>query len=281
VLDTLTTLSGDVLDLGAYGEDFHHRFEALTGMQAWKLERLQDFHQPESPSWMRYQAGDIDESFRMLEENRAELVAMFADLEQRNAQVLRVRVVERPLTPYLHWELHSLRIRAQCGERVRVVGPDAVAHLEQAGTLPEVVTLGQDVTYRILYDDAGVLAGCVRHTAPAVTASCREQIRALYQDAEPLESYFTREIAPAEPPARQAPGPPHTNDPCPTAPPQNVTDAPRSLRAPERDGADLPRHVPATAARPPTPSLAGRGGCPSAPLGAPAIRQPLFRMGDG
>ncbi|WP_150241208.1 DUF6879 family protein [Nocardiopsis quinghaiensis] len=197
MLDVLTDLRGDLLGLDAYDEDFARRFGALRGADAWKLERLQDFHEPENPSWMRYRSGEVHESLRMLEEDRTGLVEMFSGLEREGTRVLRVRVVEWPLTPYLHWELHSLHVRAQCGEHIRVVGPEAVAHLEGRGVVPEVLTLGDEVTYRIRYDERGVLAGSVRHTDPGVTARCREEIAALYRGAEPLESYFPREVAPA------------------------------------------------------------------------------------
>ncbi|WP_028647126.1 DUF6879 family protein [Nocardiopsis sp. CNT312] len=199
MLDSLARLPGDPLDLDAYGEDFDRRFDALRGADAWKLERLQDFHQPENPSWMRYRSGETAEALRMLEQDRPELLEMFAGLERRSARVLRVRVVEWPLTPYLHWELHSLHIRAQCGEHIRIIGPEALTNMENGGLLPEVVTLGAEATYRIRYD-GGVLAGCVRYTDPEVTAACRSGIAALYESAEPIASFFPREVAAAETP---------------------------------------------------------------------------------
>ncbi|WP_028648069.1 DUF6879 family protein [Nocardiopsis sp. CNT312] len=198
MLDTLADRSGALLGLEAYEADFDRRFEALRGTGVWKLERLQDFHQPENPSWMLYRAGDVPGALRLLEQERPALSQMFTGLERRGVRVHRVRVVQWPLTPYLHWELCSLRIRAQCGERVRVVGPEAVAHLERAGPLPEVLTLGSGVAYRIRYDRAGVLAGSVRHTDAHLVASCRARIVALYREGEPLESFFAREIAPVQ-----------------------------------------------------------------------------------
>ena len=152
MLDVLADQRGDRLDLDAYDEDFTLRFERMRGADAWKLERIQAFHQPENPSWMRYRSGGVQESLRMLEEDRSELTAMFSELDRRGSRVMRVRVVEWPLTPYLYWELHSLRVRAQCGEHIRVIGPQAVSRWEERDTLPEVLTLGTDVTYRIRYD---------------------------------------------------------------------------------------------------------------------------------
>ena len=50
-----------------------------------------------------------------------------------------MRVVEEPFTTYLRWQLHSLRVQAECGERIRVVPADAVALFERRERLPEVV----------------------------------------------------------------------------------------------------------------------------------------------
>jgi hypothetical protein len=50
-------------------------------------------------------------------------------------------VVERPICPYLQWELHLLTMRAQCGELIRVVPVDMVRDLEANGQLPELITL--------------------------------------------------------------------------------------------------------------------------------------------
>ena len=200
MLDALTRLPGVRLPLDAYLADFDRRFPRLHGEDTWKLERLQEFHQPENASWMRYLSGGGEEALRMLENDRAHLRELFSDLARRRSRVLRLRVVDGPPTPYLYWELHSLYIRAQCGEHIRVVGSGALAHLERDGVLPEVLTLGASVTYRILYNENGVLAGGVLHTDSELTARCRDQIAALYADAEPLTEYFPREIAPLEAP---------------------------------------------------------------------------------
>lgn len=196
MLDRLESLTGTRLNLSDYASDFDAHFSELTGADALKLERRQSFHQPENKSWRTFRAGDVNESLRLLEDDRPALVDFFGALAARNAQVRRVRVVERPLTPYLYWELHSLHIRAQCGERTRVICADALTHLENQEIVPEVVTLGRQVTYRIHYDDQGVLAGAVRHLDPQTTTACATQIQDLYQQGEPIDAYFAREIAP-------------------------------------------------------------------------------------
>lgn len=198
MLDTIDSLPGDHLALADYSSDFRNRFRSLRDTDVHKIERQQEFHQPESRSWMAFLEGRRDESLRLLEERRPALREEFARLAQAGCTVRRVRVVEKPFPAYLLWELHSLRVRAQCGEDIRVVSPERLASFERDRHVPEVVTLGDEVAYKILYDERGVLDGAVRFTDPAVTAQCRSEIAALHTTAEALEDYFVREVGGAD-----------------------------------------------------------------------------------
>jgi hypothetical protein len=61
----------------------------------------------------------------------------------------RLRIVELPLSDYLRWELYVLRIRADLGERIRVLSPSAVASWETSAPLPEIILLGEHITYQV------------------------------------------------------------------------------------------------------------------------------------
>ncbi|QUX31170.1 MULTISPECIES: DUF6879 family protein [Nocardiopsis] len=198
MLDTIDSLTGDHLALTDYSSDFRNRFGSLRNTDVYKLERQQEFHQPESRSWLAFIDGRRDESLRLLEDNRPALRKEFTRLAQAGCGVRRVRVVEKPFPVYLLWELHSLRVRAQCGEDIRVVSPERLASFERDRPVPEIVTLGDEVTYKILYDEQGVLRGAVRFADPDVTARCRSEIAALHAAAEALEDYFVREVGGAD-----------------------------------------------------------------------------------
>jgi hypothetical protein len=195
MLDSVSSLPGDHLSLSEYGDDFGDRFRSLRNADVWKLERQQVFHEPESESWMAFLQGRREESLRLMEADRPALRKMFDGLTQAGCQVRRVRVVERPLSTYLLWELHSARIRAQCGEDIRVITPEALSAFEREHPVPEIVILGEEVTYRILYDAQGEAEGAVRYTHPALLEQCRAEIAALHERAEPVEDYFVREVA--------------------------------------------------------------------------------------
>jgi len=199
MLERISRLAGERLGEDEYIDDFWPRFQRARGV-CWKLERLPHFESPEVPSWAAMAAGDWDRAVELMEGPMREAVredfASHPGLRRR-----RVRVVERPLTPYLQWELNVFRIRVAEGEEIRILDAADVRDLEPDGRLlPEVITLGEDVLYEVLYTDTGVYLGARRIDDPAVVRACATEIAALFDRAEEFSSYFTREVAPLPPP---------------------------------------------------------------------------------
>ncbi|WP_059013064.1 DUF6879 family protein [Streptomyces specialis] len=196
----LESASGERLSLADYRADFRRREDGLSAQDSWKLERQQHFEEPGDPSWEAFARGDWSEALRLNEERRASLSEFGAMCDKRGVGLYRVRVVEKPLVPYLQWEMHTLKLRAECGEAIRVVGPEAIGALERDRPLPELINLGGDTLYEILYDDEGVIEGGVRYTDPHVVASFVELCKSVYAAGEDLLTYFQREIAHLPPP---------------------------------------------------------------------------------
>ncbi|PJJ03936.1 hypothetical protein BX264_4338 [Streptomyces sp. 2333.5] len=191
---------GEALPLDAYRGDFRERQWTIDGQDSWKLERQQDFKEPGVASWEAFSRGDWEGALRLAEEERDVIREVSEETERRGVTLYRVRVVEEPLTPYLQWEMHFLRLRAEYGEKIRVVGPEQIEALERERPLPELLTLGDQTVYEILYDEQGILDGGVRYLSPEVTARCRDFMRGLYEAGEELSTYFARKVAHLPPP---------------------------------------------------------------------------------
>ena len=161
-----------------------------------KLERIQHFREPYDASWRAFAAGRWEESLALTELNRRNVVAEFAEDARLGYTSHRVRVVELPIDPYLQWEMHRFKVRVECGENIRIVGRDAVARFETAGTAPELIFMGSLAMYEVLYDETGELAGGRKFTDPDFVAGCRAEVQALYAKGEDFRTFFEREIAP-------------------------------------------------------------------------------------
>ncbi len=190
---------GERLGPREYGEDFWERFEALRDVDSWKLERLQHFEE-DSPSRDALRRGDWDEALRLIEARREDLRQAGERDERRGVAFHRVRVVEEPLTPYLQWELHSLRQRAEFGRRIRVLPAKDVAAAENDKLLPELVVLGGRTLYRVLYTPAGVPDGAVRFTEPEIIEPWVGFVKQAYAAGEDIRDYFARVVARLPPP---------------------------------------------------------------------------------
>jgi uncharacterized protein DUF6879 len=194
---------GERMALKDYYADFEKHFWGCGDLGFWKLERQQTFEEPGNDSWEAFRGGQWDESLRLLEAGRTQLAEYHRRIEQNGFLARRARVVEEPLSDYLQWELHALRIRDQCGGPIRVTSADLVARYEEDGPLPEICTLGNRVMYQALYDDQGVLEAAVKFVDPELVLHCRELIVSIYDAGEPLGGWFDQHVASLPPPSRQ------------------------------------------------------------------------------
>ncbi|MGW0825573.1 DUF6879 family protein [Streptomyces sp. NPDC002845] len=198
--DLLGASPGERLGLEAYREDFRSRDFTVDGCDSWKLERRRHFREPGDASWEAFVQGDWQEALRLIEAQRAGLLDVSRLAARHRCRLLRVRVVEMPLTPYLQWELHLLRVRAECGELIRVIGPEDIAAYEREGPVPELVTLNDDTVYEILYDAEGALEGAVRYLDAGTRDRVAARVEELYVLGEDIGTFFSREVAHLKPP---------------------------------------------------------------------------------
>jgi hypothetical protein len=189
---------GEHLELAQYYADFEQRF--ARAQEFWKLERGQAFAEPGNPSWEAFNRGDWAASMRLIESLREDLKEYHREAEAAGTSTYRIRVVSLPLTPYLQWEFHVLRLRDETGGPIRVLLDSDVASLEDQGPLPDMYAMDRDVLYRAIYDEHGVLAYALRYTDPALVSRCRDLIAALYARGAPISDFFTREVASLPPP---------------------------------------------------------------------------------
>lgn len=191
--------AGHRLSLDAYLKDFDREFWAVRAPGFWKLERQQSFKEPGYGSWEAFDNGDWDGSLRLLDEQRDDFREYYRRIAAHGFATRRVRVIEEPMTPYLKWELHVLRLRHQFGGRTRVVRPDQIRSFEKGETLPEIYTLGTDLMYQAIYDERGILEGAVRYADRDLVTRCRNLIETLYAVGEDLDSFFERNADELEP----------------------------------------------------------------------------------
>ena len=111
--------AGERLELPAYYADFQRNFRRAR--EFWKLERGQVFAEPGDASWEAFDAGDWDEAMRLAEARRADLRRYHEENTAAGIRTRRIRIVSLPVTSYLQWELHLLRLRDEAGGPIRIL----------------------------------------------------------------------------------------------------------------------------------------------------------------
>lgn len=201
MLDRIRETDGTNLDRSTYHQQMRVETERVNGT-AWKLERSQFFTEAaDDPAWQAVKSGDWSKSLGIFEDERESLAAEAAKYTRQGSRFCRLRVVEYPVSAYVQWEMHSLKITDEAGMPVRVLTADAVRDLEHGLPLPELVILGTRVLYEVCYDDNWTACGARRIDDPAVISEAAADMTKLWRQAEPLPAYFKREIAPLPPPA--------------------------------------------------------------------------------
>lgn len=194
---TVAPESGVRLVSKDYKRDFRERQALIHDGASWKLERRQYFEEQNSPSRDALHRGDWQEVLRLFAEGRDAIMAKARENGRRRYTFHRVRIVEQPITPYVQWELYSLVQQDELGgNRVRIVTAAQVADAEETQQLPEIVVLGSQTLYNVIYSDSGKPMGAFRFTDQQQVHSWERYIKSLYAEGEEIASYFAREIAP-------------------------------------------------------------------------------------
>ncbi|GAB3958749.1 hypothetical protein GCM10029978_004330 [Actinoallomurus acanthiterrae] len=188
------------LSVDEYLSDFWPYFSSSTDAFI-KLERRQTFREPDDPSWRALDAGDWAEAVRLIDERRDQIQAPL--WEANGLTMRRIRIVERPYTPYLQWELYYIRLRAEAGESIRVLDVADIRHLEERRPLPELVILDTVVMYEVLYGIDGDLEGAWKIVDRDFIEAVRREVEDLYMAADELSSLLESEPSILPPPVRE------------------------------------------------------------------------------
>ncbi|MYS22517.1 hypothetical protein GA0115240_142180 [Streptomyces sp. DvalAA-14] len=184
----------------SYHEEYYRTLKSGIGHLN-KLERGQNFKERGFASWEAFASRQWDKALSLIEERRDAYVQQVEEVERLGVLQRRLRVVEFPVTPYVQWELHVLRLRVEVGDRIRLLDARAIRDIEKHRPVPEVVILGDVAMFEVQYDDDGNADGANHYADPGLIAETSAGFDELYAQGEEYARFFDREIAPLPPPA--------------------------------------------------------------------------------
>ncbi|MGW4412144.1 DUF6879 family protein [Nonomuraea sp. NPDC004702] len=200
MFDSFRRSASERLARPRYYEDFYRVYE--SGIHSLdKLERGQNFKERGFASWESFAAGEWDEALSLVEEKREIYTRQFQKAAELGISERRLRVVEFPITPYVQWEFFVLRLRVELGDNIRVMDARNISDIEREWPLPEVVILGNEAMFEVLYDAGGICVGANRFTDRKAIREASTDFSALFDRGESFSTFFHREVAPLAPPA--------------------------------------------------------------------------------
>ncbi|QKV93218.1 hypothetical protein HUT19_16840 [Streptomyces sp. NA02950] len=183
--------------------DYHAEFRRVqeSGIRFLnKLERGQHFKERGFASWEAFAAGEWEKALSLVEEKRDTYTRQFRKAAELGILGRRLRVVEFPVTPYVQWEFFVLKLRVELGDNIRVMDARKISDIEQEHPVPEVVILGDEMMFEVVYDSDGNAAGANQFTDRSLIRETSAGFDELYDRAEDFFAFFEREIAPLPPP---------------------------------------------------------------------------------
>ncbi|MGH3902895.1 MAG: DUF6879 family protein [Pseudonocardiaceae bacterium] len=112
--------TGKRLDLGEFGSYFLDLWRG-TSTRFLKLECWQTYQEPSARSLAAFNDGDLNEARRLLKEEAEADRPLYEDVQEKGIDFARIRLIQRPLTPYLKFEFMSYQIRQGMGETIGLV----------------------------------------------------------------------------------------------------------------------------------------------------------------
>jgi hypothetical protein len=147
---------------GAYlaPPDFTKRFRAAwdaAQSRFLKVERRQSYNQAGDDSYEAFRRGDFETAAKLLEQGLLGQSVMYAAAQERGVELVRLRLVEQPLSDYLrHYEIPSYTVSEKLGERIVLSTVD-----RRSDDLPDCIVFDEEVMFVNAYDGLNRLVGAI------------------------------------------------------------------------------------------------------------------------
>jgi hypothetical protein len=183
--------------VGAFGrrlslEEFHSEFLAAwqrLDRRFLKLECWQTYQEPATESLRAFLRGDRRRVDALLLTEARRDGFLYDEVVQRGLDYARIRLVQKPLTPYLAWEMWNYQVRERMGESI------LIAELPPSVELPnneffDFLLFDRSVGLVHDYGDDGLQVGGWLVSDQAMLAELETRALALRDRAVPLAAWL-------------------------------------------------------------------------------------------
>jgi len=169
-------------------KEAHSAWNKLSG-RFFKLEELQSFAEPGDPSFEAYRRGDRIAAARLIKSRVAKQGIMYGSALSRGVKLLRVRIVDLPITPYLSYEWPAYHVNATIGETILVPEPALISDLRHDRRMKDFLLFDDFLVLLLHYDSAGVFVGATPITDSERVQEYKEFSESLLPKSMPFTEF--------------------------------------------------------------------------------------------
>lgn len=115
-------------EISEFRETFRHQWKKISRC-FFKLERLQNYEEPTDNSYKCFLDKDLEGAKRELEIRIHNQIDLYKSIFKKSADLVRVRIVDFPISDYLKYEFISYKISALYGEKILIVNSEKIPSL--------------------------------------------------------------------------------------------------------------------------------------------------------
>lgn len=159
-----------------------------------KVERRQAYNQVGDPSYEAFVRGEHRRAADLLRGILMQQEKMYSAARDKGVQLVRLRLVELPLSGYLqHYEFPSYLIsQDELGEEISVATVESEGRLDDL--LPDCIIFDNTVMYVNTYDGCGRPSGAIKVDDSQTINEHVERAEAFLKEALPLKQFMAAHL---------------------------------------------------------------------------------------
>lgn len=145
------------MPLKRFTEVFSARWDNLE-QRFLKIESLQHYREEEDPAYGAFRAGNMERAVEFVKKRIYSQKPMYESAKKKGVKFVRIRIVERPIDPYLRYEFASYRFSSDLGEQILVVEGDSIENHKKPQIRDMLIFDDKHLLVHD-YDNCGILRG--------------------------------------------------------------------------------------------------------------------------
>lgn len=156
-----------------------------------KIERLQSYEEFGDPSYEAFLKGDMKSAIHYLEERLAAQIPLYEMLNRKDADFVRIRIVDFPISDYLKYEFEAYRIAEGYGEKIFIVKSNDVISLINSVNISDYLLFDNSTAAIHNYNAKGSLLGGWTVKNKIAVNNYKEISDQLLKEAVPFNKFNT------------------------------------------------------------------------------------------